>query len=278
MRTLAPAKQFVDVDGIRVGYLDVGRGEPLLLIHGLGQSSTAWLRCIEALAQHRRVIAPDLPGFGESDIPEDAPFGPRFYARMVAGFVRVLDLDRVAAVGHSAGALALSLAALDAPRTFERVVLVDPAGFTPAPDNLLGAAAASLIRLVVGVPRTRAMTRALYHTAFYDPHAADDETVDEIALRRAHPRGKLASRRAFVRHFEFCQRLAPFHERLSDLEAPVLVIWGSDDRLFHASDSAVARRVIPRARLEVIERCGHCPQIEHPQRFADLVLEFLAGT
>ena len=145
------------------------------------------------------------------------------------------------------------------------------------PDNLLGTAAASLIRLLVSVPRNLGMTRALYSTAFFDPQAADEDSVEEIARRHADPRMKVAAKRAFVRHFDFCKRLGPFHERLADLQAPTLVVWGSDDRLFRASDAEVAKRVLRNVRTEMIERCGHCPQIEQPERFTEVVLEFLAA-
>src|SRR4029077_11585165 len=134
----------------------------LLLLHGLGHSSTAWRRSTEALAARHRTIALDLPGFGASDIPDDVPFGPRYFGRTVSSFLKALELERVDAVGHSAGALALVLSALESPEAFRKIVLVDPAGFTPAPDNLLGTATASLVRLIVSVPRTRPLTRALY--------------------------------------------------------------------------------------------------------------------
>jgi len=277
MPTLTVQERFADLDGARVRYLDAGSGTPLVLLHGLGQSSTAWRRSLDALAAKHRVIVPDLPGFGESDIPADVPFGPRYFGRIVGRLLSEIGLERVDAVGHSAGALALTLAALESPHSFHRIVLVDPAGFTPVPDNVLGAAAARLIRLVASVPRSRAVVGALYRTAFFDPHAADDDTIDEIARRQSDPRVKVTARQSFIRHYDFCRKLAPYHERLADLDAPILVIWGSDDRLFRSSDSAVARRVFRRVRVEVIERCGHCPQIERPDRFTDLVLDFLAA-
>jgi 2-hydroxymuconate-semialdehyde hydrolase len=277
VQAFAPAENFVDVTGTRIRFLDAGSGPPLLLVHGLGQSSTAWRRCFAGLASERRVIAPDLPGFGGSDKPADVPYDPHYFTKVARGFVNALGLGRIDAVGHSAGALVLLLDALEEPQRYRRLVLADPVGFSPAPDNLLGAAAASLMRLLVSIPRNRALTRALYATAFFSSSAVDEETVDELDRRRASPQGKLAARRAFEGFFHFCQRLAPFHERLRSLETPSLVVWGSDDRLFRISDSAVARRVLSPARIETFERCGHCPQIEFPDRFAKLVLEFLAA-
>lgn len=277
MHAVAARECFVDIDGVRLRYLEAGDGPPLLLLHGLGQSSTAWNRSLDALAADHRAIALDLPGFGGSAIPDDAPFGPRYFRTIVTRFLESMSLDRIDAVGHSAGALALVLSALEAPDAFRRLVLVDPAGFTPVPNGLLGTAALSLFRLLVLVPRTRPVTRALYATAFSDPQLADEETIEEIVTRHHDPKVKVAARRAFSKHFDFCKRLGPFHRRLSELNHRTLVIWGRDDRLFRSTDAAVAERVLQRGRIEVIDRCGHCPQIEQPARFTELVLEFLAA-
>lgn len=277
MQAFAPTENFVDVSGTRMRFFDAGSGPPLLLVHGLGQSSTSWYRCLEGLASERRVIVPDLPGFGASDKPADAPYDPPYFTRMLREFAGALGLRRIDAVGHSAGALILLLDALDGPQRYRRLVLADPVGFSSVPDNLLGAAAASLMRLLVSMPRNRALTRALYATAFFNSSAVDEETVDELFRRRTNPRAKLAARRAFEAFFHFCQHLAPFHERLRSLGTPSLVVWGGDDRLFRASDAAVAQRVLRPARIETFERCGHCPHIEFPTRFTNLVLEFLAA-
>ena len=121
------------------------------------------------------------------------------------------------------------------------------------------------------------MTRRLYATAFFDAGQVDEDTVDELAKRHADPTAKRVARRTFTKFFDFCRRLEPFHARLSALDVPVLVIWGSDDRLFRASGAAALKRVIPHARLHVFEQCGHCPQIEQPDRFVSAVLEFLAA-
>jgi len=278
MQEFAAVERFIDVAGTRVRYVEAGSGSPLLLLHGLGHSSTSWLRVIPALSASHRVIALDLPGFGGSDAPADASYEPDYFARVVDAALDVLSPERVDAIGHSAGGLTLLIDAMR-PRSrprYRKIVLVDPAGFTPAPDNLLGTAAVSLARLLVSIPRGRALTRALYSTAFFDSRAVDEETVDELVRRGANPKQKVAVRRAFAKYFDFCRHLEPFHESLASLDAPVLAIWGSDDRLFRATDAAVAKRVLRDVRVDVFERCGHCPQIEDPEKFAASVLEFLA--
>src|ERR1700687_4755908 len=105
MQAFAAAEQFVDVAGTRVRYLETGSGPTLLLVHGLGQSSSAWKRVLLGLGAQRRVIALDLPGFGGSDAPQEAPYEPEYFARIVDGVANALSLDRIDAVGHSAGGL-----------------------------------------------------------------------------------------------------------------------------------------------------------------------------
>lgn len=276
MQAFAAAEKFIDVAGTRVRYLEAGSGSPLLLVHGLGHSSTSWRRVIPGLIASHRVIAPDLPGFGGSDAPADASYDPEYFARIVDAALEALSLDRVDAVGHSAGGLTLLLDAFRSRSRYCKLVLVDPAGFTPAPDNLLGTAASSLARLLVSIPRNRPLSRALYSTAFFDASRVDEETVDELVLRGSNLAQKAAVRRAFGKYFDFCRRLGPFHERIASLEMPIFVIWGSDDHLFRPSDTAVAKRVLRDVRIEVFERCGHCPHIELPERFVASVLEFFS--
>lgn len=279
MQAFSPSAGSVDVSGTRARYLEAGAGSPLLVLHGLGQSSTAWRRVMPAFSSRHRTIALDLPGFGESPAPVAQPYGgPEYFSKVVEATISSLGLGSLDAIGHSAGGLALMLDALRSPRRYRHIVLVDPVGFTPTPDNLLGTAAASLVRLFVGIPRTKAMTRALYSTAFFDSSRVDDETVEELARRHSDPRAKRIARHTFTKFFDYCRRLEPFHQRLASLDVPILAIWGQDDRLFPASDAASLARVLPRVRLEIFEHCGHCPQIEQPERFVSVVEEFLSAS
>jgi len=113
MQAFSPTVGSVDVAGTRARYLEAGSGQPLIVVHGLGQSSTAWRRVMPALASRRRTIAIDLPGFGESPAPESQPYGgPEYFSRVVDALGSALDLGQVDAIGHSAGGLALMLDAL----------------------------------------------------------------------------------------------------------------------------------------------------------------------
>lgn len=265
----------LDIDGIDIHYLDVGTGPPLLLVHGLGHSSVSWHRNIDTLRRSHRVLALDLPGYGHSGSPAQAPYDPPWFASIVRRFVQALGLHTLDAVGTSAGGLCVLLSALDAPKMFGRIVIVNPVGFTRAPSDFVGNALLGVIGLWQTFPASRSLIRAGYASAFYDPSAADEATVTELHSRRRRPASLRAARAAIGAFYNYSRDLAALHARLESLSAPVLVIWGKNDRMLPFKDTRVAQRVLRRARIEWLDHCGHCPQLERPDDFNALVLEFL---
>ncbi len=276
MQAHGVAERSIDLDGARVRYLEAGNGPPLVLVHGLGHSSTAWARTIDALAARHRVVAPDLPGFGGSLAPTTREYGtPGYFSSVVGCFIDALALAPCDAIGHSGGALAVLLDAAERPGRYRHIVLVDPAGFTRMP-RALAFGASSLAGALMRLTRSRAVRRALYATAFYDPKRVDEATVDELVARDATPGAGSPVVTSFARFYEYCRRADAAGARTEPLGVPALVVWGAEDRLFHIRGAEAVRRVLPHARVEALERCGHCPHIECPDRFVTLVQEFLA--
>jgi pimeloyl-ACP methyl ester carboxylesterase len=245
-----------------------------LLLHGLGHSSTAWLRTMRAFSRSHRVLAPDLPGHGRSGSPE-ASYDPGFFARIALRFVERLDLGQVDAIGSSLGALALALGALERPATFRKIALANPVGFTDAPRPPLDDALLAAIGLWLSFPRTRALVRAGYAAGFYGQNAVDDESVNEIVTRARSENSMRAARCTLRELFHFSKHLNALHARLSKVQSPVLVVWGKNDPVLPVKDVEIARRVLPTPRIEVLDRCGHLPHIERPAAFSAVVLEFL---
>ena len=115
--------------GVKINYAKAGAGPAVLLLHGLGTSSVTWWRNIEAFADAGyTVLAPDLPGHGDSDKPGHLGYDPVAGARLIHEFLGALDVERVSLVGNSAGGLVAGLFALDHPRQVERLVLVSSGG------------------------------------------------------------------------------------------------------------------------------------------------------
>ena len=274
MDDATPVRKTVLLRADEISYLDSGRGRPLLLLHGVGHSSTAWLRSIPALAKRYRVIAPDMPGHGHSAVP-DAAYDPASFGRFALAFIDALGLGTVDAGGNSLGALTTMLAALDRPAAFRKIVLVDPLGFTTPPVPPLGDVMLHIIGLWLSFPRTRALVRSAYASGFYDAAKIDEASVDEIAARATSAPRMDAARRTMREIFHFSKHLEQLHARLVRLAPSALVIWGKNDPVLPVKDVEMARRVLPAPRIEVLERCGHCPHIEQPEAFCALVLDFL---
>ncbi len=274
--TATAAGRQVDVEGCSVFTRDTGTGPPLLLVHGLGHSSTAWLRTIPTFAQTYRVVAPDMPSFGRSDAP-DVAYDPPYFARFIQDFIAALDLGPVDAVGNSLGGLAIALAAIDKPAAFRSIVLVDPVGFTGPPAPPLDGVYLAFTALWMSLPRTRPLIRAGYAAGFFDSATLDEATVDEIEVRATSEPARRAARKSLRAIFHFSKHLQQFHARLSGLTPRTLVVWGKNDLVLPSKDTDVVRRVLPRARIEVLDRCGHFPHIEQPAALSKLVLDFLSA-
>ena len=265
----------ITVAGEIVTYTEAGQGRPLLLLHGMGHSSTAWMRALPALSKRHRVIAVDLPGHGPAALNGGA-YDLAFYTEIVVAFCEsIRGRRRMDIVGSSLGGLLAMLAALEHPRLFRRLVLVSPLGFTKPPVPPLDDAVLHLIGLWLSFPRTRGLIRAGYAAGFFDANQLDEASVDEIASRAQSQPRLHAARRTLRDIFHFSKRLDKLHERLAKLPNPTLIIWGKNDPVLPVKDVEIARRVLPAPRIEVLERCGHSPHIEQSEAFCALVLEFL---
>jgi pimeloyl-ACP methyl ester carboxylesterase len=268
-----------------------GRGDPIVLFHGWSDSADTWRHVLDRLArEEHRAVALDLPGFGAAApladgevLPQLDAFGAAALAYAGATGVErrprrsrpPCSAPRAIAVGNSlGGCLALRLAER-APRQLRRVVALAPAGLGMAPwlslierDQLLR----SLLAVPVPVP-ARAVREAvgrLYRAlAFGDPGACTAEVID--AYTRHH-----ANRAAVARLLASARRLLPELRDPFDLAAiacPVLLVWGDRDRLLLHRGATRLLDVVAPARLELLEGCGHCPQIERPRRVVELLLE-----
>jgi pimeloyl-ACP methyl ester carboxylesterase len=244
---------------------DSGGGDPLVLIHGLATTREIWSQVVPALALTRRVIALDVPGFGES-----APAGPGFELEAVAERIaRGLAARGVEApfdlVGHSLGAgIALILAAAR-PRSVRRLILVAPAGLAavPRPASLLISAAAGRVlaarRLVAPLSDLRWGRRVLLGLA-----AADGANIPPTQARLMIGASASAQRTAAALASITRVNLCPL---LREAWGPLGVIWGTQDRTIPARNVDLVRYARPDARVVLMEHTGHVAMIERPGAF-----------
>ncbi len=236
-----------------------GRGEPLVLVHGLATTRAIWRRVLPRLGARRRVIALDVPGFGETP-----PVGPGFDLDAVADAIADgLEDAPFDLVGHSlGGALSIVLAERH-PDAVRRLVLVAPAGLRPLPSvaaRVAGTAAARAIPL-------RRRGAALADTGWGRRLLMTPGTAEPSAIPPAEVRAMLDASRGATRIAEALQSAASadLRERLRALELPVGIIWGAHDRIIPARGIDSIR---PGAPSVLVARAGHIPMIEQPERFA----------
>ena len=276
----------IDVMGLRTRVLVAGegdRGDPIILIHGVGGWAENWREVMEPLAASgRRAFAVDLPGFGESERPKHVRyFGPddAFYPRFMVGVLDALDLRSAHVVGNSMGGAVAYMLAVSAPERTRSLVLAAAGGL--GTDIALFLRAATLpgtiaLAKVFGRP---AHGRDVLRSCFYDPSRIPAQLFVESE------RYGFASYPEFVRALRSGVTLRGVRpelrrawiERATAYRGPVLVVWGREDAVLPLRHVNDLREIFPDARLQVIERCGHMPMVERPDEFLAAVLPFIDG-
>ena len=258
--------------GIRTNYHDVGRGHPVLMIHGSGPGVSAWANwrlVMPKLAENARVIAPDMVGFGYSDRPPGFTYRMAAWVEQAVGLLDALGIERTDLVGNSfGGGLALALA-IRHPERVRRLVLMGSVGvpfpITPGLDAVWGYE-----------PSIDTM-RTLLDVFAYDRRLVNDEL--------ARLRYEASIRPGFQESFaamvpaprqRWVDALASPEQDIRRVPHETLIVHGREDQVIPLSTSLQLSQWIERSQLHVYGHCGHWTQIEHASRFAQLVANFLA--
>jgi pimeloyl-ACP methyl ester carboxylesterase len=267
----------LEVDGAPIRYVDLGGGggAPVVFVHGLGGNWQNWLENLPRIAQERRALALDLPGFGESPPPREDISISR-YASLIDAWLERLGVERAVVVGNSMGGFVSAELAIEHPSRVERLVLAAAAGISVAhlrrqPTLALarlataaGALSASRNQQVVGRRRLRHLMLA---TVVRHPALLEPDLLLEV-LRGSGKPGYLDALEALIGY--------DFRERLGRIGCPTLIVWGREDALVPVRDAAEFERSIPRSRTVVLDDTGHVPMIERPETFNRLLVEFLS--
>ncbi|HEU0201701.1 MAG TPA: alpha/beta hydrolase [Burkholderiaceae bacterium] len=250
---------------------DVGRGDPVLFIHGSGPGVSAWANwrlVLPVLSARRRVIAPDMVGFGYTDRPRDITYTMDTWVQQALDLLDALAIDRADVVGNSfGGALALALA-IRAPQRVRRLVLMGSVGvpfpITEGLDAVWGY-----------TPSFKNMRRIM------DVFAYDRRLVtDELARLRYEASIRPGFQESFAAMFpaprqRWVDAMASPEAAIRALPHETLLIHGREDRVIPLATSLTLAQWIPNSQLHVFGHCGHWTQIEHSARFARLIGDFL---
>jgi len=274
-----------------VHYLDFGGdGKPLLMVHGLGGNAMNWMAVGPGLSKHHRVLALDLAGFGRTPLfNRSAAVGAN--ANLVHSFIEQVIGEPVVLMGNSMGGHIAMLEAADHPRWVSGLILVDPAipGVhvrRPDPTMLGVMAAITLPGLADMVIDRRArllgpegLVRETIAMVAADPSRIDATMIDaHVQLMRERENLGRQNSRAFLQAIRSLGlRMADprFWARMRKIEAPVLVIHGELDRLIPLSAARDLARRHPDWTFEVIDGVGHVPMMETPNRFLEVVNQWL---
>ena len=235
----------IETNSGRAAFIEAGSGPLLFLLHGLGTSSETWLPTIRELEARFTVIAPDLAGHGQSSgAPLRGSVEP--LVKALDDFCAELGIGSAAVVGHSLGGLVALRFALNHPDRVSHLVLVDAGGIGEEMSWLLRLAAIPLIgKLVFGPSR-------LWLKHYNDRVLLPPGNVDTNLLRSIH-------------------RSRTLHE----IAAPVLVLWGEQDRLFPVEQLESVRETCPLVEIRTFPDVGHWPYAEVPDGFNAALIDFL---
>jgi pimeloyl-ACP methyl ester carboxylesterase len=261
----------------RLSTLEAGTGPPVLAIHGLGGTKGSFLFTVAALADRFRVVAVDLPGFGDSDKPIGAAYDPRFFADAMIDLLDALELDRADIIGNSLGGRVALEVALRDPERVGRLALLAPSLAWRRPRRW--APALRLVRPELGLVQLapRAVVEAVVHRLI--PGADKGWTaagVDEFLRAYLTPAGRAAFYAAARQiYLEAPHGKDGFWPRLGELQPDVLFIWGRRDTLVPIAFARHVAEALPQARHVELD-CGHVPQMERPGQTHKEVAAFLS--
>ena len=281
-------EQRIELAGFRTRALELESGgavdgPALVCLHGFSDSADCWRPLLAALAAGgRRAVALDMPGFGQAArLDREAPILPQLDAFAAAAIEREAERSPdggVIVTGNSLGGCVALRAAQDPELALGGIVPIAPAGLEMARwiSIIEGEAPLRwLMRSPLPVPEivVREVIGRMYRTmAFARPGDVDPAAVSSFTRH-------VRSKRDVVRilgtgHRVVAELRDPFE--LDKIRCPVLLIWGERDRMVFATGADRVLREVEGSRIEVIEHCGHCPQVEEPERLAELLLAFPA--
>jgi haloalkane dehalogenase len=260
----------VELDGFRVHYVDVGEGAPVVLVHGSPLSSFSFRHQIAALCSRFRVIAPDLPGFGQSDKPaEGAPF--QLQAEVLRGFLEHLGLDSFRLLLHDWGGPIGAAAVADRLDEVQQLVLVNTTlrgDFQPPlywrPFIAPGIADLLVVRLNLFSMGLPLMMRAARAQSVRDHY--------KRALKGIGTRRTILALERLEGYAEIMERA---EVAVRTLSIPTLLLWGHPDEYFRRRELAWLKDVFPHADVYEIPHGGHFPQEDAPEVMSEALMAFL---
>jgi pimeloyl-ACP methyl ester carboxylesterase len=265
----------VTVDGYQWHYLDSGdeAKEVLVLVHGFGANKDNWLTYGRLFNKRYRVIVPDLPGFGDNLKDTSLSYNVKLQADRLQAFLLQLGLGRVHLTGNSMGGFIATQFALSYPEQLRSVILMNAAGVEgtrkswleqhvdKGENPLVVKTPAQMDELFARVAHRPMKLPAIIKNFMLEDMVANHDFYDSIFWELLSKEGGM----------DF------LNDQLSQINMPVMIIWGEHDQLLDVSCAHVIKEKLPTATLVVLDDVGHIPMVEAPKLTARHQLAFLAG-
>ncbi|MGB1015467.1 MAG: alpha/beta fold hydrolase [Nannocystaceae bacterium] len=274
--TSTHTSNFIRVGELNLHYLEAGKGPPVLLLHGWPTSSFLWRHTLDAIAQHNRVIALDLPGFGRSDKPLSASYSFRFYERVLEGFLDALGCENVGLAVHDLGGPVGLYWALRHQERVRRLALLNTLVYPRVSWAVAAFVASSYLpglRSLLVSPRG---LRWAMQIGVHDRSQLSQETFEGVCAPFAsRDARKVLLKTAHSLHPGGMREIA---ERLPSYAGPVRIIYGAKDRILPdvADTMKKVARDLPQATTTRLADCGHFLQEERGQEIGEYLRDFFA--
>ncbi len=255
---------------IRIHYMDEGNGEPLILIHTVGQSLYTWRKLYASLTERYRVIALDLPGHGYSSKPETFMYDIDDYAELIRLFMDALHIESAHMMAYSMGAAYALAFARENPERLGKLVLLSPGGITgemPLSIRLMGSAVFGGIASALFGMRT---VEKILGQCFFDLTNIDSTVVSENYRTASLPDARKAIRSSIQRFDE-----EALFAQLREIFVPALILWGSEDKWHTREDVELYHAALKNADLAVIRNAGHLLHEEKQDKVVDALEEYI---
>jgi abhydrolase domain-containing protein 6 len=264
--------KYKTVEGERWPYLDAGQGPLIVLVHGYTGSKENWLPVIGALSKGHRVIAVDLPGWGESIPKAGQDYGPLAQATRLNAFLKSENQPTALLVGHSMGGMISGLLSIDHPEQVQRVVFMSSAGVAFNENDFAR-------KVLKGYNpfaeyEADALLKFMKTYVFADPPYIPKALIGVIVQQRA-------AKKEFEKTVFNQIRLGPeaflLQKRLPLLQQPAGLLWCDQDKIIDSSAAVVFAKGLKNTKTEteILKGCGHMPMMEQPKQVAAFLLKLL---
>jgi pimeloyl-ACP methyl ester carboxylesterase len=273
--TAVPGSKWCTVENTRIHYLDVDRANSdctLLIVHGYLGSTVAFLDLIDTLSRDLRVVMPDLPAFGASEVP-DCDYTMEYYLDFLARFAQAAGLDRYYLMGTSMGANMAAHYTAAHPEQVLGLIFVSPFGLYDQAGRMRQIKRwDAVLPLASSLISRRAVQRRL-RRSILDDERITPELVDAYWKPFTTARGRRATIEITRRIVGNCS----MDEVLPQIEQSVLILIGSEDKLLCAEDRDKLHQLLVKEQLEIIEESGHFLYLDSPHVVSNKIVTFTRG-